>query len=154
VIREERRRTEAMQAMRLADTEAAALVMQARRLAFTERAWGLGDRQRRSKERSKTTSEGRKRPSKSSKTRCSNGRADAYPEGADSAMDREAKRAYNTRSTVLLLVVLAVVLMPIVAIIAGLSPQDFGSYIAPVTAIAGTVVGYWFGERGRTATGD
>jgi hypothetical protein len=50
--------------------------------------------------------------------------------------------------------VLAVVQMPIVAIIAGLSPQDFGSYIAPVTAIAATVVGYWFGERGRTATGD
>jgi hypothetical protein len=70
------------------------------------------------------------------------------------AIDREAKRAYNTRSIVLLLVVLAVVLMPIVAIIAGLSPQDFGSYIAPVTAIAGTVVGHWFGERGRTATGD
>lgn len=80
--------------------------------------------------------------------------ADAYLKGADSAIDREAKRAYNARSIVLLLVVLAVVLMPIVAIIAGLSPQDFGSYIAPVIAIAGTVVGYWFGERGRTATGD
>lgn len=49
VIREERRRTEAMQAMRLADGEAEALVMQARPLAFTERAWGLGHRQRRSK---------------------------------------------------------------------------------------------------------
>jgi hypothetical protein len=79
--------------------------------------------------------------------------ADAYLKGADSAIDREAKRAY-TRSTVLLLVVLAVVQMPIVAIIAGLSPQDFGSFIAPVTAIAGTVVGYWSGDRGRTATGD
>jgi hypothetical protein len=77
---------------------------------------------------------------------------DAYLKGADTAIDREAKRAYNIRSIVLLLVVLAVVLMPVVAIIAGLSPQDFGSYIAPITAIAGTVVGYWFGERGRTTT--
>jgi hypothetical protein len=31
-----------MQAMRLADGEAEALVMQARPLAFTERAWGAG----------------------------------------------------------------------------------------------------------------
>jgi hypothetical protein len=38
-----------MQALRLADGEAEALVMQARPLAFTERAWGLGHRQRRSK---------------------------------------------------------------------------------------------------------
>lgn len=49
LIREERGRPEAMQAMRLADSEAEALVMQARPLAFTERAWGLARRPRRSK---------------------------------------------------------------------------------------------------------
>lgn len=49
----------------------------------------------------------------------------------------------------LLLVVLAVVAMPVIAILIGLSPEDFGAYIAPVTGIAGTVVGYWFGSADR-----
>ena len=75
--------------------------------------------------------------------------ASAYEIGAARAIDQEAKRAYNVRSAVLLGVVLAVVIMPIVAIIADIDPQAFGTYIAPVTAIAGTVVGYWFGSVDR-----
>jgi hypothetical protein len=75
---------------------------------------------------------------------------DAYIRGVDNTIDQEAKRAYNTRSIVLLLVVLAVVSMPVVAIFLNLSPEDFGSYIAPVTGIAGTVVGYWFGAKEST----
>lgn len=67
----------------------------------------------------------------------------------DGASDIERK-SYSTRSTVLLLVVLAVVSMPIMAIIIGLDPEAFGAYIAPVTAIAGTVVGYWFGSAERS----
>jgi hypothetical protein len=76
--------------------------------------------------------------------------AEIYLKGIQSATDLQSRRAYNTRSIVLLLVVLAVVMMPVIAIVVGLDPQAFGAYIAPVTAIAGTVVGYWFGtvERG------
>jgi hypothetical protein len=39
--------------------------------------------------------------------------------------------------------------MPIIAILIDLNPTDFGTYIAPVTGIAGTVVGYWFGQASR-----
>jgi uncharacterized membrane protein len=76
----------------------------------------------------------------------------AYLRGADAALDQDAKRSYNTRSIVLLLVVLAVVLMPIIAIFVHVPPTDFGTYIAPVTGIAGTVVGYWFGAGERPTT--
>jgi hypothetical protein len=78
---------------------------------------------------------------------------DAYLKGIDRATDRAAARAYQTRSIVLFLVVLAVVAMPLIAILLHLPPADFGTYIAPVTGIAGTVVGYWFGERSQQRDG-
>jgi hypothetical protein len=78
---------------------------------------------------------------------------DAYLKGVETTTDRANKRAVNMRSIVLLLVVLAVVAMPLYAIWRGLSPQDFGSYMAPVTGITGTVVGYWFGAGDRARTG-
>jgi lipopolysaccharide export LptBFGC system permease protein LptF len=74
---------------------------------------------------------------------------DAYLKGADAVTNQAARTAYNTRSLVLLLVVLAVVVMPLIAMANGLNPQSFGAYIAPVTGIAGTVVGYWFGTVER-----
>lgn len=74
---------------------------------------------------------------------------DAYVQGAESATDRDAQRAYAARSMVLALVVLAVVAMPVFAIIKGLDPDSFGTFIAPVTGIAGTVVGFWFSDRSR-----
>jgi hypothetical protein len=70
---------------------------------------------------------------------------DAYRYGADEAIDKDRLRSYRARTVVLLLVVLAVVAMPLVAMFIGLEPQVFGAYISPVTAIAGTVIGYWFG---------
>jgi hypothetical protein len=70
---------------------------------------------------------------------------DAYLKGRDDATDQQAQRAYFMRSAVLLLVVLAVVSLPIIAIGLHIDPQEFGAYVAPVTGIAGTVVGYWFG---------
>jgi hypothetical protein len=73
----------------------------------------------------------------------------AYRRGVASATDEQARSAYVWRGFVLLLVVLAVVSMPILAILIDLEPTDFGNYIAPVTGIAGTVVGYWFGQAGR-----
>lgn len=75
--------------------------------------------------------------------------ANAYKKGATDAAFRTTARAYNIRGMVLLLVVLAVVAMPIIAIVTDLDPSDFGTFIAPITAIAGTVVGYWFGQESR-----
>jgi lipopolysaccharide export LptBFGC system permease protein LptF len=76
--------------------------------------------------------------------------SDAYRKGATDAVDRADRNAWNARSNTLYLVVLAVVAMPAIAMITSLDPQAFGSYIAPVTGIAGTVVGYWFGTLGRS----
>ena len=72
----------------------------------------------------------------------------AFHQGVDQAVDRAELNAWNARSVALYLLVLAVVMMPPIAMIIGLEPEAFGSYIAPVTAIAGTVVGYWFGSGG------
>ncbi|GAA1035739.1 hypothetical protein GCM10009557_44520 [Virgisporangium ochraceum] len=74
---------------------------------------------------------------------------EAYQEGADTAVDRADRNAWNARSITLYLVVLGVVAMPVIAMVTSLDPQAFGSYIAPVTGIAGTVVGYWFGALRR-----
>jgi hypothetical protein len=74
---------------------------------------------------------------------------EAYDAGADAASDKASRKAANARSLALYLVVLAVVLMPFTAILIGLEPEAFGAYIAPITAIAGTVVGYWFGTADR-----
>jgi hypothetical protein len=57
------------------------------------------------------------------RARISNREADAYLRGVDAATDRESRSAYNTRSIVLLLVVLAVVSMPIIAMMQGLEPE-------------------------------
>jgi hypothetical protein len=76
--------------------------------------------------------------------------ARAYFAGADAAVDRADRNNFNARSITLYLVVLAVVAMPAIAMIIKLSPETFGSYIAPVTGIAGTVVGYWFGSLDRS----
>jgi len=80
--------------------------------------------------------------------------ADAYRAGGRAAVDRADRNNWNARSITLYLVVLAVVAMPAIAMIIKLSPQTFGSYIAPVTGIAGTVVGYWFGTIDRSAGRD
>jgi hypothetical protein len=54
----------------------------------------------------------------------------------------------STRAWVLVAVVAALVAYPLVAMLAGSSAEDFGQYIAPITGIAGTVLGYWFGQSG------
>jgi hypothetical protein len=56
----------------------------------------------------------------------------------------------NVRSYVLLFVIAGIVGTPVYAMVAEVDPQSFGQYIAPVTGIAGTVIGYWFGQRGGT----
>ncbi|MFI1032223.1 hypothetical protein [Streptomyces sp. NPDC020951] len=55
----------------------------------------------------------------------------------------------RTRGIVLYLVVAALVLMPIFAMTNwGVSAEQFAQYVAPVTGIAGTILGYWFGQGG------
>jgi hypothetical protein len=52
------------------------------------------------------------------------------------------------RSVVLFLVVLAVVLTPLLAMgWLKVPPQSFSQYVAPITGITGTVLGYWFGRQ-------
>jgi preprotein translocase subunit SecF len=77
----------------------------------------------------------------------------AYQQGKADTVSQEALRAVSVRSFVLLGVVAAVVAMPLVAMFFRLEPQAFGAYIAPVTGITGTIVGYWFGTVGQGATG-
>jgi hypothetical protein len=64
---------------------------------------------------------------------------------------RDTAKGENMRSWVLLLVIAGIVLTPIYAMIAGVEAEAFGKYIAPITGIAGTVIGYWFGQRGGQA---
>ena len=73
----------------------------------------------------------------------------AYTEGWQRAEAESGRRDALFRGYVLYVVVAAVVLLPFVAIILQLKPETFGSYVAPVTGIAGTIVGYWFGSGDR-----
>jgi hypothetical protein len=77
----------------------------------------------------------------------------AYQQGSANAVSREALRAVSVRSHVLLGVVAAVVAMPRIATFFKLDPQALGAYIAPVTGITGTIVGYWFGAVAQGTTG-
>jgi hypothetical protein len=53
------------------------------------------------------------------------------------------------RGIALLLVVIAVVVYPLYALIFAISGSTLSQLIAPVTGIAGAVVGYWFGQARR-----
>jgi hypothetical protein len=82
---------------------------------------------------------------------------------ADKEKDAEARRraeakrlnlvarAEFVRAIALVVVVVAIVATPIYAMAAKVVPEDFSTYIAPVTGIAGAVIGYWFGASGRTS---
>jgi hypothetical protein len=63
-------------------------------------------------------------------------------------------RADFFRAIALITVVVAIVATPIYAMAAKVSPQAFAAYIAPVTGIAGAVVGYWFGASGQAKSSD
>jgi hypothetical protein len=123
--REDQRRADALQAVRLSDLDVESLAIQASPLAAKEdlpMQWASEAspadvaRWRYDKELE------RDRVLQAVKKSLLDREIDAYLKGFDNATDRDAKRAYNTRSIVLLLVVLAVVLMPIIAIVANLRP--------------------------------
>lgn len=53
------------------------------------------------------------------------------------------------RGMALILVVLALVVYPLYALIFAIPGTVLADVIAPVTGIAGAVVGYWFGQASR-----
>jgi len=55
------------------------------------------------------------------------------------------------RGIALMLVVVAVVVYPMYALIVHINPATLSQVIAPITGIAGAVVGYWFGQSQRQA---
>lgn len=148
--REDRRRADALGVVRVSDIDVESLATQANQImpqGYVPPGIGATDEEI-AEMRAEQQAE-RERAFQAFKRSLLDREIDAYLKGVDNTTDRDAQRAYLARSFVLLLVVLAVVSMPIIAILAHLSPQDFGSYIAPVTGIAGTVVGYWFGAGDR-----
>ncbi|WP_139329756.1 MULTISPECIES: hypothetical protein [unclassified Mycobacterium] len=52
------------------------------------------------------------------------------------------------RGFVIVIIVAALVVAPLVGMLVHLTPADFSALMAPITGIAGTVIGYWFGNRG------
>jgi hypothetical protein len=143
------RRAEALKTVRLSDPELGGLAELATGALASASDYSPGTTKEQMEQDRKLEDERRARTLEELRAWVSNREADAYLRGADAATDRESRSAYNTRSIVLLLVVLAVVSMPLLAMVQGLEPEKFGSYIAPITGIAGTVVGYWFGTVGR-----
>jgi hypothetical protein len=53
------------------------------------------------------------------------------------------------RGIALILVVVAVVFYPLYALIFKPPPATLAQVIAPITGIAGAVIGYWFGPASR-----
>jgi lipopolysaccharide export LptBFGC system permease protein LptF len=60
----------------------------------------------------------------------------------------QSLRSTNVRSWVLLAIVASIIVMPAVAMASGIAAQSFSQYVAPITGIAGTVLGYWFSQQG------
>ncbi|WP_031067514.1 hypothetical protein [Streptomyces sp. NRRL WC-3742] len=59
------------------------------------------------------------------------------------------RRAEGIRGWALVAVVVAIVVSPWVAMIANVPANNFSMYMVPVTGIAGTIIGYWFGQGDR-----
>ncbi|MEB3966810.1 hypothetical protein OKJ48_42250 [Streptomyces kunmingensis] len=59
------------------------------------------------------------------------------------------RRAEDVRGWALVAVVFAIIASPWIAMIAGVAAKDFSLYVAPVTGIAGAIIGYWFGQGQR-----
>lgn len=74
---------------------------------------------------------------------------------AAEAIDRERHEQHRLnwetwfRGVTLVLVVIALILYPMYALIFDISGADLAEKIAPITGIAGAIVGYWFGQASR-----
>jgi hypothetical protein len=78
---------------------------------------------------------------------------DVIPEGASV---EDIERLYELRRKVqesrgrgfvILVVVAAVVIAPLVGLVVQVPASDFSAFMAPITGIAGTIIGYWFGSH-------
>jgi hypothetical protein len=67
---------------------------------------------------------------------------------------RMLSRADLFRAIALITVIVAIVATPIYAMTAKVNSQAFAAYIAPVTGIAGAVIGYWFGATGQNRSSE
>ncbi len=75
-------------------------------------------------------------------------RDDAITQAQLGARTRLQSVTEMLRGIVLLLVVVTLVAVPVVIMLrAPITPETFAQYMAPVTGIAGTVIGYWFGKQ-------
>jgi lipopolysaccharide export LptBFGC system permease protein LptF len=85
-------------------------------------------------------------------------RAQGRQQDLDSQQTLEAitqsLRSTNVRSWVLLAIVASIIVMPAVAMATGVAAQSFSQYVAPITGIAGTVLGYWFSQQGLGSPSD
>lgn len=74
------------------------------------------------------------------------------PPGGSTALTEQEKRlTIETwiRGFALILIVIAIVTYPMYALIVGISGASLSEAIAPITGIAGAIVGYWFGQASR-----
>ena len=84
---------------------------------------------------------------------------DAEVENADRGLRAELEarasetnaRAESIRGYVVMGIVAALTVSPVVAMALDVAADEFGQLIAPVTGVAGTVIGYWFGNRQQSA---
>lgn len=65
----------------------------------------------------------------------------------DAVTSRTNSQAERIRGYVVMGVVAALIVSPIAAMALNVAAADFGQFVAPVTGVAGTVIGYWFGNR-------
>lgn len=72
-----------------------------------------------------------------------------YEAGCDDAVQAERRLEARVRTAVLVMVVAVVAVLSVLALVMRLDAQQFTLYLAPVTGMAGTVLGYWFGAAGR-----
>jgi hypothetical protein len=72
-----------------------------------------------------------------------------YRAGVEDAAQTERQREARVRTAVLIIVVAVVAVLSVMALVLRLDAQQFTLYLAPITGMAGTVLGYWFGAAGR-----
>lgn len=73
-----------------------------------------------------------------------------YQAGCEDVNVAERRLEARVRTVVLMLVVGAVVVTSLLAVVLRLEAQQFTLYLAPLTGMAGTVIGYWFGATGQS----
>lgn len=71
-----------------------------------------------------------------------------YRAGCEDVGEAERRLEAWVRTAVLVIVVGAVAVISMVGLLRGLEAQQFTLYLAPLTGMAGTVIGYWFGTTG------